>query len=193
MTKPDAMATPSTESADLRSADDAGAGRPETEPAGAPVSSGAWIKSDSPAEEISPDLANDLINRLFAVSLTLASTVHLSEGSSAADRIGEAVDQLDGIIRAVRGAIFERHLRAATSRHSSAGGGAIGVKGVVEQLGIWAHHITDNADSTAPNGSGARYLLDAAQSIDRARIALVSTSLPKKAIGAPPNTYGEAL
>ena len=64
-------------------------------------------------ERIARDLHDTVIQRLFAVGLSLQSTIRLIEDRSARDRLSHAVDDLDTTVRDIRAAIFE--LRTAES------------------------------------------------------------------------------
>ena len=64
-------------------------------------------------ERIARDLHDTVIQRLFAVGLSLQSTIRLIEDRSARVRLSQAVDDLDTTVRDIRAAIFE--LRTAES------------------------------------------------------------------------------
>jgi PAS domain S-box-containing protein len=56
-------------------------------------------------ERIARELHDTVIQRLFAIAMRLESVLPVSSGASA-DRIGEAVDSLDEVIRSIRTTIF---------------------------------------------------------------------------------------
>ena len=60
-------------------------------------------------ERIARDLHDTVIQRLFAVGLSLQGTVHLAEKPEVVDRIESAIDDLDTTLREIRSAIFELH------------------------------------------------------------------------------------
>jgi signal transduction histidine kinase len=60
-------------------------------------------------ERIARDLHDTVIQRLFAVGLSLQTTIRLVEDDSARDRLSQAVDDLDTTVRDIRAAIFELH------------------------------------------------------------------------------------
>lgn len=60
-------------------------------------------------ERIARDLHDTVIQRLFAIGLSLQSTMRLVSDSAVADRLVAAVDDLDATVRDVRSAIFELH------------------------------------------------------------------------------------
>lgn len=57
-------------------------------------------------DRIAKDLHDVVIQRLFAVAMTLMSTVRLVERPEASGRLQYAVDELDGTIRQIRSTIF---------------------------------------------------------------------------------------
>ena len=59
-------------------------------------------------ERIARDLHDTVVQRLFAIGLSLQSTVRLVP-QQAADRLLTAIDELDATVRDVRAAIFELH------------------------------------------------------------------------------------
>ncbi len=61
-------------------------------------------------ERIARDLHDKVIQRLFAVGMRLQATARLVEPAEA-ERVVEAVDELDGIITEIRGTIFELGIR----------------------------------------------------------------------------------
>ena len=62
-------------------------------------------------ERIARDLHDKVIQRLFAVGMRLQATARVTEPPTSADRLVEAVDELDGIISEIRGTIFELAIR----------------------------------------------------------------------------------
>jgi signal transduction histidine kinase len=58
-------------------------------------------------DRIARDLHDSIIQRLFAVGLSLQGTTRLVESPEAVSRIGDAVDKLDETIRQLRTAIFD--------------------------------------------------------------------------------------
>ncbi|WP_203882116.1 sensor histidine kinase [Planotetraspora kaengkrachanensis] len=57
-------------------------------------------------DRIAKDLHDVVIQRLFAVAMTLMSTVRLVERQEASSRLQSAIDELDGTIRQIRSTIF---------------------------------------------------------------------------------------
>ncbi|MEU8384325.1 GAF domain-containing sensor histidine kinase [Streptosporangium sp. NPDC048865] len=57
-------------------------------------------------DRIAKDLHDVVIQRLFAVAMTLMSTVRLVERPEASGRLSNAIDELDGTIRQIRSTIF---------------------------------------------------------------------------------------
>jgi signal transduction histidine kinase len=64
-------------------------------------------------ERIARDLHDKVIQRLFAVGMRLQATARLADSGTTADRLVEAVDELDAIISEIRGTIFELAIRPA--------------------------------------------------------------------------------
>lgn len=60
-------------------------------------------------ERIARDLHDTVIQRLFAVGLTLQGTVRMVDDDKIAARLTSAIDELDTTVRDVRAAIFELH------------------------------------------------------------------------------------
>jgi signal transduction histidine kinase len=58
-------------------------------------------------ERIARDLHDTVIQRLFAVGLSLQTTIRLIEDHNARHRLSQAVDDLDNTVRDIRAAIFE--------------------------------------------------------------------------------------
>jgi signal transduction histidine kinase len=69
-------------------------------------------------ERIARDLHDVVIQRLFATGLSLQSTSRLVVRDDARERIGQAVDELDTIIRDIRRAIFELRAPVSVSLHA---------------------------------------------------------------------------
>ena len=61
-------------------------------------------------DRIARDLHDSVIQRLFAIGLSLQGTARLVERPEAVMRIGEAIDKLDETIRQLRKAIFDIEL-----------------------------------------------------------------------------------
>ena len=61
-------------------------------------------------DRIARDLHDSVIQRLFAIGLSLQGTARLVERPEAVMRIGEAIDKLDDTIRELRKAIFDIEL-----------------------------------------------------------------------------------
>lgn len=69
----------------------------------------------SDRERIARDLHDTVIQRLFATGLTLQAVSSGVSDPALTDRIGKAVDDLDQVVRDIRGTIFElRHLGGAS-------------------------------------------------------------------------------
>lgn len=60
-------------------------------------------------ERIARDLHDTVIQRLFAVGLSLQSTIRRVDDPSTRERLSQAVDELDTTVRDIRAAIFELH------------------------------------------------------------------------------------
>ena len=60
-------------------------------------------------DRIARDLHDNVIQRLFAIGLSLQSTQRRSQAPELAERLGEHIDQLQGIIHDVRAVIFDLH------------------------------------------------------------------------------------
>lgn len=67
-------------------------------------------------ERIARDLHDTVIQRLFAVGLSLQTTIRMVEQDGARARISQAVDDLDTTVRDIRAAIFELHTSQTTDR-----------------------------------------------------------------------------
>lgn len=63
-------------------------------------------------DRIARDLHDVVIQRLFATGLGLQTAARLTTRTHVRDRVDAAVDDLDAVIRDIRGAIFELHHRA---------------------------------------------------------------------------------
>jgi hypothetical protein len=111
-----------------------------------------------------PALAADLvINRLFAISLTLASATSLVHDPVASGRLMEAIDGIDALIRDVRqDALFQ-----ADSRPASV------------DLRQSLNHVVNLADAAQADGSTTAELLDLAYSVRRALLQLDSADPPE--------------
>lgn len=71
-------------------------------------------------ERIARDLHDTVIQRLFAVGLSLQTTTRMVEHRDARERLSQAVDDLDTTVRDIRTAIFELHtvqVSAVSLRH----------------------------------------------------------------------------
>jgi signal transduction histidine kinase len=69
-------------------------------------------------ERIARDLHDVVIQRLFATGLSLQSTTRLVTRDEPRERIAQAVDELDTIIRDIRRAIFELRAPVSSSLHA---------------------------------------------------------------------------
>jgi signal transduction histidine kinase len=67
-------------------------------------------------ERIARDLHDTVIQRLFAIGLSLQATLRLVSDQDAVTRITAAIDDLDTTVRDVRAAIFELHSNRAPGR-----------------------------------------------------------------------------
>ncbi|HUF99985.1 MAG TPA: GAF domain-containing protein [Ilumatobacter sp.] len=67
-------------------------------------------------ERIARDLHDTVIQRLFAVGLSLQTTIRLVEHDGARGRLSQAVDDLDTTVRDIRAAIFDLHTTEASGR-----------------------------------------------------------------------------
>ena len=65
-------------------------------------------------DRIARDLHDTVIQRLFALGLSLQGAARLAQRPEVTERIDEAVDELDSVIRQVRGTIFALEDRATT-------------------------------------------------------------------------------
>ncbi len=79
-------------------------------------------------DRIARDLHDVVIQRLFAVAMTLMSTVHLVERPEASSRLQNAIDELDSTIRQIRSTIFALQ----TPRQSDESGLRSQIVGLVE-------------------------------------------------------------
>jgi PAS domain S-box-containing protein len=70
-------------------------------------------------ERIARDLHDHVIQRLFAVGMSLQAATHSITDSAALDRINESVEELDATIRDVRSTIFSLALRATDKAETS--------------------------------------------------------------------------
>ena len=66
-------------------------------------------------ERIARDLHDTVIQRLFAVGLSLQGTLHLAEKAEVVERIDSAIDDLDTTVKEIRSAIFELHAPRTTA------------------------------------------------------------------------------
>jgi PAS domain S-box-containing protein len=66
-------------------------------------------------ERIARDLHDTVIQRLFAVGLSLQAALSRTEDPALAERIHTAIDEIDATIRDIRTAIFSLHSRRATA------------------------------------------------------------------------------
>jgi signal transduction histidine kinase len=66
-------------------------------------------------DRIARDLHDTVIQRLFAMGLSLEGAARLAERPEVAERVEEAVDELDSVIRQIRGTIFALEDRAVAS------------------------------------------------------------------------------
>lgn len=66
-------------------------------------------------ERIARDLHDTVIQRLFAVGLSLQAALSRTEDPDLADRIHTAINEIDATIRDIRTAIFSLHSRRATA------------------------------------------------------------------------------
>jgi signal transduction histidine kinase len=67
-------------------------------------------------ERIARDLHDNVIQRLFATGLGLQGAARLAQRAEVAERIQEAVDELDTTVRQIRSTIFDLHTAVASSR-----------------------------------------------------------------------------
>ena len=67
-------------------------------------------RSTEDRDRIARDLHDSVIQRLFAIGLSLQGTARLVERPEAVMRIGEAIDKIDDTIRQLRKAIFDIEL-----------------------------------------------------------------------------------
>ena len=67
-------------------------------------------------DRIARDLHDTVIQRLFAVGLSLQGTVRLATDPTLVERLEGAVDELDTTVREIRSAIFELHAPHQTGR-----------------------------------------------------------------------------
>ena len=63
-------------------------------------------------DRIARDLHDTVIQRLFALGLSLQGAARLAERPEVADRVDQAVDEIDSVIREIRGTIFALEDRA---------------------------------------------------------------------------------
>ena len=67
-------------------------------------------------ERIARDLHDTVIQRLFAIGLSLQGAVRLADDPALVARLGSAVDELDTTVREIRSAIFELHAPRTVGR-----------------------------------------------------------------------------
>jgi signal transduction histidine kinase len=67
-------------------------------------------------ERIARELHDTVIQRLFATGLSLQGTMRLAQNPQVADRLHQAVEDLDHTVRDIRSAIFELHTRTVPGR-----------------------------------------------------------------------------
>ena len=70
-------------------------------------------------ERIARDLHDHVIQRLFAVGMSLQAATHAVADPAAAERIGESIEELDATIRDVRSTIFSLALRPTERAETS--------------------------------------------------------------------------
>jgi len=102
-------------------------------------------------ERIAADLHDTVIQRLFATGLGLQSAVRAIGDPAAAERVQEAVDQLDETIRQIRSTIFAlqsprvpgRSLRDEVHALATEAGPSLGFAPSVRIEGLIEHHVDD--------------------------------------------------
>ena len=71
-------------------------------------------------DRIAKDLHDVVIQRLFAVAMTLMSTMRLIERPEASARVQNSIDELDGTIRQIRSTIFALQVSPRTAMRACA-------------------------------------------------------------------------
>ena len=144
------------------------------------------LASAPDAAGITIEVANTVIQEIFAVGLTLASCASTVEGPTA-QRLVSAIDQLDAIIAGVRKAAFGEFVAsgdtptALTDAHK----GETNLDEIIDQLSGLARSLTELSGAASADSSEMIPLLDAGHSLYRSLIDL--TALP---MGASTDSIG---
>jgi hypothetical protein len=140
---------------------------------------------------ISVETADWVIQRIFAVSLTLASCAQMSD-EPIAERLATASNDLDAIVVGLRNAAFEQVGRPTNPPTVASDNAA--TCALTDRLGVVARWADELSRSPSTDGAGLIQLLEATHSIYRAVVTLASqplTAIP--AYGpSPPAPTGQA-
>jgi hypothetical protein len=98
------------------------------------------------------------VSRVFAISLILASAKESLGDHPASHRVSEAIDQMDALIRDLRGAAFSERMVQTTET----------------ELSDSRHHVIELAETAQTQGPATAELLDLVNCMQRAALQLDS-------------------
>ena len=121
------------------------------------------------------EVANSVIQQIFAVSLNLASCAHMVDGP-VAKRLTTAIDDLDAIILGVRRAALEQlgqttNTPVAVARREAVAADTTALSGRLGVVARWADELSRSATT---DGADLIHLLDATHCVYRAVVTLAS-------------------
>jgi hypothetical protein len=121
------------------------------------------------------EAANSVIQQIFAVSLTLASSAHMIDGP-AAKRLATASNDLDAIIAGLRKTALKQIAQPTNTPADAAKRPALSADRTVltDRLGVVAHCADHLCRSATIDGADLIQLLDATHCIYRAVVSLAS-------------------